>query len=60
MNLQAEIKKLIDELGVKYIDKYLFQTDINTSTIVNTIDYSVSKKVKQTISFLKYLSAVVL
>lgn len=50
--INSEIKKLIDELGVKYDDKYLFQTDMNTLTIVNTIDYSVSKKVKQTITFL--------
>ena len=51
-SITSEIKKLIDELGVKYDDKYLFQTDMNTSTIVNTIDCSVSKKVKQTITFL--------
>lgn len=51
-NVNSEIKKLIDELGVEYENKYLFQTDINTSTIVNNINYSVFKKVQQTITFL--------
>lgn len=51
-NVISEIKKLINELGVNYEDKYLFQTDMNTSTIINTIDSSVSKKVLQTITFL--------
>lgn len=51
-NALFEIKKLINELGINYDDKYLFQTDMNTSSLVNTIDYSVSKKVRQTITFL--------
>jgi hypothetical protein len=51
-DVSFEIKKLITELGVTYEDRYLFQTDMNASTVVNTIDYSVSKKVQQTITFL--------
>lgn len=51
-SISSEIKKLINELGVTYEDKYLFQTDMNTSTAFNTINYSVSKKVQQTITFL--------
>ncbi|HCQ13428.1 lantibiotic dehydratase family protein [Flavobacterium sp.] len=55
-DVNFEIKKLINELGVNYEDKYLFQIDMNTSTIVNTINYSVSKKVKHTITFLNSIN----
>ena len=55
-NVISEIKKLINELGVTYEDKYLFQIDMNTSTMANTINYSVSKKVKQTITFLNSIN----
>lgn len=51
-HISSEIRKLINELDVNFDDKYLFQTDMNTTTIGNTIDYSVTKKVKQTITFL--------
>jgi hypothetical protein len=46
------IKKGIQNLNVEYDEKYLFQTDLNTNTAVNTLSDTVSKKVLQAIRFL--------
>jgi hypothetical protein len=47
-----EIQNEIQKLNVEYNDKYLFQTDLNTTTIVNTVSENVSKKVLEAIRFL--------
>jgi hypothetical protein len=46
------IKHLIHKIGVKYDEKYLFQTDLNTTTSVNTLSNSVQRKVLQAVRFL--------
>nr|WP_315149002.1 lantibiotic dehydratase family protein [uncultured Flavobacterium sp.] len=48
----GEIQNKIQKLNVEYDDKYLFQTDLNTTTIVNTLSENVSKKVLEAIRFL--------
>jgi hypothetical protein len=47
-----DIKKGIQNLNVEYDDKYLFQTDLNTATVINTLSDSVPKKVLQAVRFL--------
>jgi hypothetical protein len=47
-----DIKKEIQNLDVEYDEKYLFQTDLNTTTAVNTLSETVPKKVLQAIRFL--------
>ncbi|MFE3872276.1 lantibiotic dehydratase family protein [Flavobacterium sp. ZS1P70] len=47
-----EIKMLIQKTGVEYDEKYLFQTDLNTSTAVNTLSDNTYGKVLQAIRFL--------
>lgn len=46
------IKDLIQKTGVDYDEKYLFQTDLNTSTSINTLSTSSQKKVFQAVRFL--------
>jgi hypothetical protein len=46
------IKDLIQKIGVEYDEKYLFQTDLNTTTSVNTLSTSSQKKVLQAVRFL--------
>lgn len=48
----GEIQNEIQKLNVEYDDKYLFQTDLNTTTIVNTLSENVSKKILEAIRFL--------
>jgi lantibiotic biosynthesis protein len=48
----ASIKKTIEKAGFEYEDKYLFQTDLNSKTVVNTLNHSISKKIKETLFFL--------
>jgi hypothetical protein len=46
------IKDLIQKIGVEYDEKYLFQTDLNTTASVNTLSSSSQKKVLQAVRFL--------
>jgi len=46
------IKDLIQKTGVDYDEKYLFQTDLNTTASVNTLSSSSQKKVLQAVRFL--------
>lgn len=46
------IKDLIQKTGVDYDEKYLFQTDLNTSASVNTLSTSSQNKVFQAVRFL--------
>lgn len=46
------IQDLIQKIGVDYDEKYLFQTDLNTSASVNTLSTSSQNKVFQAIRFL--------
>ncbi|MBE8724577.1 lantibiotic dehydratase family protein [Flavobacterium hungaricum] len=47
-----KIKNDIDTLGIGFDEKYLFQTDLYSSTLVNTLSKNVVNKVTQAISFL--------
>jgi len=47
-----EIKTKIKQIGLHFDEKYLFQTDLNTSTSVNTLNIDVSKKVLEAVHFL--------
>jgi hypothetical protein len=51
-NQYQDIKKEIQNLAVEYDEKYLFQTDLNTTTAVNTLSETVPEKVLQAIRFL--------
>jgi len=51
-NCYQEIKKEIQKLGLEYDEKYLFQADLNTATVVNNLSENVSQKVWQAIRFL--------
>ncbi|MBG6111999.1 hypothetical protein IWX84_002894 [Flavobacterium sp. CG_9.10] len=51
-NSYQEIKRLIQKMGVEYDEKYLFQTDLNTTTSVNTLSKKVSNNAFQAIRFL--------
>jgi hypothetical protein len=46
------IKDLIQKIGVEYDEKYLFQTDLNTTASVNTLSNNSQKKVFQAVRFL--------
>lgn len=47
-----EIKENIKRLKIAFDEKYLFQTDLNSSTVVSSLNISISKKVLQAIHFL--------
>nr|WP_199001153.1 lantibiotic dehydratase family protein [Flavobacterium sp. ASV13] len=47
-----KIKTSIQQLGLHFDEKYLFQTDLNISTVVNTLNTDVAKKVLQAVHFL--------
>lgn len=47
-----EIKDLIRKEGFEYDEKYLFQTDLNTTTVANTLSKSSIEKVAQSLRFL--------
>ncbi|PJJ09861.1 lantibiotic biosynthesis dehydratase-like protein [Flavobacterium sp. 1] len=51
-NKYEKIKTEIQKLGIEYDNKYLFQTDLNTTDFVNTLSDNVSRKVLQAIRFL--------
>ena len=46
------VMDLIEKTGVDYNEKYLFQTDLNTTASVNTLSTSSQKKVFQAVRFL--------
>lgn len=48
----TEIKNLIQKMDLPYDEKYLFQTDLNTTTSVNVLSENIPKKVLQAIRFL--------
>jgi hypothetical protein len=47
-----EIKRLIKKTAIEYDEKYLFQTDLTTSTAVNTLSDTTTGKVVQALHFL--------
>jgi hypothetical protein len=47
-----DIKSLIQETDVDYNEKYLFQTDLTCTTLINNLNDNVPKKVLQAIRFL--------
>jgi len=51
-NQYQKIRKSIDAEGFEYNEKYLFQTDLNTTTRVNNLNKTVIKKVTQGLCFL--------
>ena len=48
----TEIQRFIQNIGVDYDVKYLFQTDLSTATTVNTVSDTVSSRVLEAIRFL--------
>lgn len=46
------IKKSIEKLGFQYEPKYLFQTDLNITTSLSTLNKQVSKKTIEALTFL--------
>ncbi|MFN7774608.1 MAG: lantibiotic dehydratase family protein [Flavobacterium sp.] len=51
-DIYLEIKKLLNELGCDYEDKFLFQTDLNCTTTSNFLDKKIVEKTKQALYFL--------
>lgn len=51
-NQYKKIKEDIQEKGFEYDEKYLFQTDLNTTTIANSLNRNTVKKVSQALKFL--------
>jgi hypothetical protein len=51
-NQYRKIKENIEEKGFEYDEKYLFQTDLNTTTITNSLDQNTIKKVSRAVKFL--------
>ncbi len=47
-----EIRKLINKIGCAYEEKFLLQTDLNTTTISNSINKSIVEKTAQALYFL--------
>lgn len=47
-----EIKQTIKEIGTDYEEKYLFQTDLNVTTLKNNLNKKIPQKVLRTIQFL--------
>lgn len=47
-----EIKENIKQLEIGFDEKYLFQTDLNSNTSINTLSINISKKVLHTLHFL--------
>ncbi len=52
VQIYSDIKVVLDELSVDYEEKYLFQTDLNTSCYANSLDHNIEKKVVQALRFL--------
>ncbi|MRX69341.1 Lantibiotic dehydratase, C terminus [Flavobacterium resistens] len=50
--IYQEIKNNVQQLGIRFDEKYLFQTDLNTNTSVNTLNKNIPKKVLRAIEFL--------
>lgn len=51
-NQYSKIKEDIHEKGFEYDEKYLFQTDLNTTTIANSLNRNTAKKVSHALKFL--------
>lgn len=51
-NQYQEIKNQIRKEGFEYDEKYFFQTDLNTTTVANTLSKSTVEKVAQSLQFL--------
>ncbi|MEP6932077.1 MAG: lantibiotic dehydratase family protein [Flavobacterium sp.] len=51
-NQYSKIKQDIQEKGFEYDEKYLFQTDLNTTAIANSLNRNVVKKVSYALQFL--------
>lgn len=52
VNQYRKLKEYIREEGFEYDEKYLFQTDLNTATLENTLSKSIIKKLSQSLRFL--------
>ncbi|CAI2769220.1 lantibiotic dehydratase family protein [Flavobacterium collinsii] len=50
--IYPKIKNNIKRLEIDFDEKYLFQTDLNSSTLVNTLNKNVSQKVLRAVEFL--------
>lgn len=50
--LYNEIKHVIQEVGTAYEEKYLFQTDLNITTLKNNLNKKIPQKVLRAIQFL--------
>ncbi len=55
--IYKEIKSLIAKTEVENDEKYLFQTDLNTSTLINNINIQLPLKVKETLTFLNNIQS---
>lgn len=51
-NQYSKIKEDIHEKGFEYDEKYLFQTDLNTTAIANSLNRNTAKKVSHALKFL--------
>ena len=51
-NQYSKIKEDIQEKGFEYDEKYLFQTDLNTTAIANSLNRNTVKKVSHALQFL--------
>ncbi|MEO8516317.1 MAG: lantibiotic dehydratase family protein, partial [Flavobacterium sp.] len=51
-NIYTNIKQRIEIAEFDYEPKYLFQTDLNTTTSVNTLNNQISKKIIEALTFL--------
>lgn len=56
-NKYKELKTLLLKTGVEYDEKYLFQTDLNTSALTNSLNSTLNIKVKAALSFLNSIQA---
>ncbi|MDR7209333.1 lantibiotic dehydratase family protein [Flavobacterium piscis] len=52
VNQYLKIREDIQEKGFEYDEKYLFQTDLNTTVIANSLNSSTVKKVSHALQFL--------
>lgn len=56
-NVYQEIRANIKQIEVDFDEKYLFQTDLNSNAIVNSLSVKTSKKVLQALHFLNGIQA---
>ena len=52
IQIYNSLKEKIEKVGFEYESKFLFQTDLNITTVVNTLDKNVPKKISEALLFL--------